>query len=408
MSELLNTNNITDNVLENGDSHIGPKVDSIAKIKVVGVGGGGNNTVHSMIKEGIKGVEFIVANTDEQVLNASIAQTILPLGNNERGLGAGANPEEGRRAAIQSKDLIKQTLEGADMVIIAAGMGGGTGTGAAPIIAEIAKELGALTVGIVTSPFSFEGAKRTDNATNGLEEMRKTTDSLIVISNNKLLEQYGGISLKDSFLYADKVLKQTVRTITDLIAIPALINLDFADVRTVMSGRGSALIGIGKESKGEDKAVKAAIHAISSPILEASIKGATDAIINVSGGNITLDDANKAVETIQQASGEKLNIIFGVSVNENLGDEIYVSVIATGLNDEEPKLTEEEIKAEVAKAVETMEISFENETTREILVTDPLPEEDKLSITDERELTNTTPFDDPEDDDDDLPTFLRR
>ncbi|MCP4392821.1 MAG: cell division protein FtsZ, partial [Alphaproteobacteria bacterium] len=326
MSELLNT----DNILNNSESHIGPKIDNIATIKVVGVGGGGNNTVHSMIKEGIQGVEFIVANTDEQVLNASIAQTILPLGNNERGLGAGANPEEGRKAALQSKDIIKETLKGADMVIVAAGMGGGTGTGAAPVIAEIAKELGALTVGIVTSPFSFEGTKRTKNAEYGLDGMRTATDSLIVISNNKLLEQYGGISLKDSFLYADKVLKQTVRTITDLIAIPALINLDFADVCTVMKDRGSALIGIGKESAGDDKAVKAAIHAISSPILEASIKGATDAIINVSGGNITLDDANQAVATIQQAAGEDLNIIFGVSVNENLGDEIYVSVIATG------------------------------------------------------------------------------
>ncbi|CAM9098088.1 cell division protein FtsZ [Mycoplasma marinum] len=405
MSELLNTDNILNTTSE---SHIGSKMDNIASIKVVGVGGGGNNTVHSMIKEGIKGVEFIVANTDEQVLNASIAQTVLPLGNNERGLGAGANPEEGRKAALQSKDMIKETLKGADMIIVAAGMGGGTGTGAAPVIAEIAKELGALTVGIVTTPFSFEGTKRTKNANHGLDGMKAATDSLIVISNNKLLEQYGGISLKDSFLYADKVLKQTVRTITDLIAIPALINLDFADVCTVMKDKGSALIGIGKESSGEDKAVKAAIHAISSPILEASIKGAKDAIINVSGGNITLDDANQAVETIQQAAGEDLNIIFGVSVNENLGDEIYVSVIATGLDSEEPKLSEEEIKAEVAKSVETMEISFENETTREILIEDPLPEEDKLTITDERELTNTTPFDDPEDDDDELPAFLRR
>ncbi len=405
MSELLNTDNILNTTSE---SHIGSKMDNIANIKVVGVGGGGNNTVHSMIKEGIKGVEFIVANTDEQVLNASIAQTILPLGINERGLGAGANPEEGRKAALQSKDIIKETLKGADMIIIAAGMGGGTGTGAAPVIAEIAKELGALTVGIVTTPFSFEGTTRTKNANIGLDGMRDTTDSLIVISNNKLLEQYGGISLKDSFLYADKVLKQTVRTITDLIAIPALINLDFADVCTVMKDKGSALIGIGKESSGEDKAVKAAIHAISSPILEASIKGARDAIINVSGGNITLDDANQAVATIQHAAGADLNIIFGVSVNENLGDEIYVSVIATGLNDKEPKLSEAEIKAEVAMAVETMEISFENEETREILIENPLPEKDKMTITDERELTSTTPFDDPEDDDDELPAFLRR
>ncbi len=389
-------------------ANVGKELDSVARIKVVGVGGGGNNTIHSMIKEGIKGVEFIVANTDEQILNSSTADTILPLGNNARGLGAGANPEEGKKAAIESKEVIQETLRGADMVIISAGMGGGTGTGAAPVIAEIAKEMGCLTVGIVTTPFSFEGTQRTSNATKGLDDMRSSTDSLIVISNNKLLQQYGGISLKDSFLYADKVLKQTVRTITDLIAIPALINLDFADVNSVMKDKGAALIGIGRESAGEDKAVKAAIHAISSPILEASIKGATNAIINISGGDsITLDDANKAVETIQQAAGNNLNIIFGVSINENLGDDIYVSVIATGLSTDAPKLSNDEIKAEVSKAVETMEIKLENENTREILIEDPLPEEDKLTITGEREIENT-PFDDPDDDNDELPAFLRR
>ncbi len=398
-----------ENKFQDHQSHIGNTMDSVAKIKVVGVGGGGNNTVHSMIKEGIKGVEFIVANTDEQVLNASNADTILPLGKGERGLGAGANPEEGKKAALESKEVIRETLKGADMVIIAAGMGGGTGTGAAPVIANIAKEMGALTIGIVTTPFSFEGTQRSKNSEVGLAGMKTSTDSLIVISNNKLLEQYGGISLKDSFLYADKILKQTVRTITDLIAVPALINLDFADVSTVMKDKGAALIGIGREAAGEDKAVKAAIHAISSPILEASIKGATDAIINVSGGTITLDDANKAVETIQLAAGRDLNIIFGVSVNEKLGDDIYVSVIATGLDNIKENLSEEEIKTEVAKAVETMEIELDNSLTREILVNDPLREEDKLTITDEHEISGSTPFDDPEDDDDDeLPAFLRR
>ena len=383
------------------------EMNAVAKIKVVGVGGGGNNTVHSMVKEGIKGVEFIVANTDEQVLNTSIAHTILPLGDKSaKGLGAGANPAEGRKAALESENVIRETLKGADMVIIAAGMGGGTGTGAAPEIAKIAKELGALTVGIVTTPFSFEGTQRQKNAEEGLSKIKESVDSLIVVSNDKLLKQFGGISLKDSFMYADKILKQTVRTITDLIAIPALINLDFADVTTVMKDRGAALIGIGR-ANGEDRAIKAAAHAISSPILEASIKGATHAIINISGGDITLDEANKAVDTIKQAAGSDLNIIFGVSIVENLGKDIQVSVIATGLQNEDPnQLTEEEIKNEAAKAIESLNIEFENDRTREILVTNPLPEEEKLSISEEVELQNS-PFDINDEDEDDLPAFLR-
>ncbi|GFR75188.1 cell division protein FtsZ [Elysia marginata] len=381
------------------------QVDAVAKIKVIGVGGSGNNTIHSMVKEGIKGVEFIVANTDEQVLNSSIANTILPLGNSAAGLGAGANPEEGKKAALESESIIDETIKGADMVIVAAGMGGGTGTGAAPIIAKQAKDMGALTVGIVTTPFSFEGTQRNKNAEIGLENMMQSVDSLIVVSNDKLLEQFGGISLKDSFMYADKVLKQTVRTITDLIAVPALINLDFADVTTVMKDKGNALIGIGR-ANGEDRAQKAAIHAISSPILEASIKGATHAIINISGGDITLAEASKAVDTIKQAAGSDLNIIFGVSVVESLANDIQVSVIATGL-DKDKQDNYEDIKDSVAKAVETMEIDFENDQTRELLVKDPLPEEEKLHITDEIELQNS-PFDVSDDDEDELPAFLRK
>ena len=381
-------------------------IDAVAKIKVIGVGGGGNNTVHSMIKEGIEGVEFIVANTDEQVLNSSIADTILPLGLNEsKGLGAGANPAEGRKAALESEDIIKETLKGADMVIVAAGMGGGTGTGAAPVIAKLAKEMGALTVGVVTTPFQFEGTQRTVNANEGLANMKDSVDSLIVVSNDKLLEQFGGISLKDSFMYADKTLKQTVRTITDLIAIPALINLDFADVTTVMKDKGSALIGIGR-ANGEDRSIKAAIHAISSPILEASIKGASHAIINISGGDITLDEANKAVNTVKQAAGSDLNIIFGVSINESLGKDIQVSVIATGIDEQNHKLSEDELKTEAAKAIDDLDVEFENEKTREILIRNPLPEEEKITITDEMEL-HTSPFDLNEDDEDDLPAFLR-
>lgn len=384
-----------------------PAIDAVAKIKVIGVGGGGNNTVHSMIKEGIKGVEFIVANTDEQILNQSIADTVLPLGKqNAKGLGAGARPSEGRKYALETEELIKETLQGADMVIVAAGMGGGTGTGAAPVIAKIAKEMGALTIGIVTTPFSFEGTQRTINANEGLDNLKDSVDSLIVVSNDKLLHQFGGISLKDSFMYADKVLKQTVRTITDLIAVPALINLDFADVTTVMKDKGSALIGIGRAT-GQDRAVKAAVHAISSPILVASIKGASNAIINISGGDITLQEASKAVETIKQAAGSDLNIIFGVSIVENLGQDLQVSVIATGLSkDTDEQITEEEIMSEATKAVEDLNVDFEDEKTREFLIRNPLPEEEKLSIEDELEIQES-PFDFDDDDDDALPSFLR-
>lgn len=381
-------------------------LDQIAKIKVVGVGGGGNNTIHSMIKEQIKGVEMIVANTDQQVLNNSPAEVLLPLGTSAKGLGAGANPDEGRKAALESEQLIKETLQGADMVIVSAGMGGGTGTGAAPVIAKVAKDMGALTIGVVTTPFSFEGTTRNKNAEEGIKALREVTDSIIVVSNDKLLKHYGGISLKDSFVYADKTLKQCIRTFTDLIGVPALINLDFADVVTTMKDKGTGLIGIGRAT-GDDRATKAAIHAISSPILDASIKGATNAIINISGGDLTLEEANAAVETIKQASGSDLNIIFGVSIVDNLGKDIQVSVIATGVDANQAQLTEEEIKAEAAKAVETLDIEFENEKTREILLTDVLPEEEKMKVEDEIELQNT-PFDIDDEDEDDLPAFLRR
>ena len=385
-----NNNNEVNNTVKQDDN-------VIARIKVIGVGGGGNNTIHSMIREGIEGVDFIVANTDEQVLNNSIAKTVLPLGQSAKGLGAGANPEEGRKAALESEDLIKASIKGADMVIVAAGMGGGTGTGAAPVIAKLAKEQGSLTVGIVTTPFSFEGTQRTKNAESGLEKMFESVDSLIVVSNDKLLEQFGGISLKDSFMYADKTLKQTVRTITDLITVPALINLDFADVTTVMKDKGAALIGIGRAT-GDDRASKAAIHAISSPILEASLAGASHAIINISGGNITLAEASKAVDTIKQAAGSDLNIIFGVSIVESLGKDIQVSVIATGLN-EDTEMSNEELKEQAAKAVETMDIEFENDKTRELLISDPLPEQEKQHITDEIKL-QSSPWEDEADDED--------
>lgn len=390
-------------------SHIGNKIDHIAKIVVIGVGGGGNNTVNSMIQEGVEGIKFICANTDEQVLKQFPPDMILSLGkNNAKGLGAGANPEVGKQAATESEKEIHDLLKDADMVIISAGMGGGTGTGGAPVIARIAKEIGALTIGVVTTPFVFEGTQRSQNAQLGLKEMKENTDSLIVVSNNKLLEQFGGISLKDSFLYADKIMKQTVRTITDLIAVPALINLDFADVKSIMKDKGMALIGIGRASGDQDRAIKAAVHAISSPILEASIEGATDAIINISGGDITLDDANKAVDTIQKASGSNLNIIFGVSINERLGKDIYVSVIATGLENTQVIQDTDSRKDEISKTISTIELDFESESSREDLVNDPLPEVDKMSVSDEYEFSNSKEEDEnTEDDEDDLPAFLR-
>ncbi len=319
--------------------------NSIAKIKVIGVGGAGNNAVNRMLEDEVMGIDFIVANTDEQVLNESKAKIKLILGKKiTKGLGAGANPQVGKEAAIESTEEIKSIVNGVDLVFIASGMGGGTGTGAAPVIAKIAREAGALVVGIVTTPFKFEGTKRTANATAGLIQFYENVDSIIIVSNDRLLLELGSIPLKDSFKYSDAVLKQAVRTITDLIAMPALINLDFADIKAVMENQGPALIGIGN-AKGENKAVEAAINAINSPILEASIDGAKNAIINITGGNnFTLEEANKVVDTIQNAANEKINILFGVSTNDELEDELIVSVIATGLKGTSRPQTLRELK----------------------------------------------------------------
>ncbi len=309
--------------------------NQVAKIKVIGVGGGGCNAVNRMVEENLQGVEFIVANTDSQVLAASSAPTKLILGKQtSKGLGAGANPETGKQAAIESETEIKEVLSGADLIFIAAGMGGGTGTGAAPEIARIAMETGALVIAIVTKPFRFEGRMRNSYAVQGVSELRKYVDSIIIISNDRLLEIIGGIPVKDSFREADNILKQGVQTITDLIAVPAVINLDFADVRTVMRGKGNALFGIGIGS-GPDKAIEAANKAITSSLLETSIRGAKDAIINVTGGTeVTLNDAYDAVDIVQQASGEDVNFIFGLAINEHLGDELIVTIIATGFDED--------------------------------------------------------------------------
>ncbi len=317
----------------------GLEMDQLAKIKVIGVGGGGNNAVNRMIESGVKGVDFIVANTDLQVLNNSKAPTKIQLGEDlTHGLGAGANPNVGKEAAMESKEELKKHLEGADMVFVTCGMGGGTGTGAAPVIADIAQEIGALTVGIVTKPFSFEGKKRMEQAINGLEELKKHVDTLIVIPNDRLRDIIDkSTPLLESFKEVDNVLRRGVQSISDLIAVAGLINLDFADVKAVMEKRGTALIGIGI-GVGENRAVEASREAVSSPLLETSITGATDAIINVTGGsNLTLFEVEEAAEEIRASANTDINTIFGAVINENLNDEIIVTVIATGFDDNEEK-----------------------------------------------------------------------
>ena len=313
------------------------ELDQLAKIKVIGVGGGGCNAVNRMIESGVKGVDFIVANTDFQILKTSLAPTKIQIGTElTNGLGAGANPNIGKEAALESKNEIEQALEGADMVFVTCGMGGGTGTGASPIIASIAQEMGALTVGIVTKPFSFEGKKRMEQAVAGLDELKKHVDTLIVIPNDKLRDLIDKTTpLLDSFKEVDNVLRRGVQSISDLIAVAGLINLDFADVKAVMQKRGNALIGIGI-GVGENRAVEAAKQAVASPLLETSISGATDAIINVTGGsNLTLFEVEEAAEIIRTSANTDINIIFGAVINENLNDEVIVTVIATGFDDKE-------------------------------------------------------------------------
>ena len=318
----------------------GLEMDQLAKIIVIGVGGGGNNAVNRMIESGLKGVEFIVANTDLQVLDKSKASKKIQIGKElTSGLGAGSNPQIGKEAALESKAEIEEALEGADMVFVTCGMGGGTGTGAAPVIANIAQDMGALTVGIVTKPFSFEGKKRMNQAIQGLDELKAHVDTLIVIPNDRLREIIDKTTpLVESFKEVDNVLRRGVQSISDLIAVAGLINLDFADVKAVMENRGNALIGIGI-GVGEGRATEAAKQAVSSPLLETSIDGATDAIINVTGGtNLTLFEVEEAAEVVRQSANTDINTIFGAVINENLKDEIIVTVIATGFEDKSEPL----------------------------------------------------------------------
>ena len=312
------------------------EMESLAKIKVIGVGGGGCNAVNRMIESGIEGVEFIVVNTDHQALHLSKAETRLQIGEKlTRGLGAGANPEIGKKAAEESREVLMNALRGADMVFVTAGMGGGTGTGAAPVIAEIAKELGALTVGVVTKPFRFEQKRRMNQAEMGVSSLKEKVDTLIVIPNDRLLEIVDrNTSMLEAFREADNVLRQGVSGISDLIATPGLINVDFADVKAIMTERGSALMGIGIAS-GENRATEAAKKAVNSPLLETSIDGARGVLMHISGGsNLSLWEVNEAADIVSSAADPDVNMIFGAVINPELQDEIMVTVIATGFENQ--------------------------------------------------------------------------
>lgn len=310
-----------------------PESEAAAKIIVVGVGGAGNNAVNRMVDEGIAGVEFIGVNTDKQALQSSKASTAMTIGEKlTKGLGCGGKPEIGTKAAEESAEDITAALQGADMVFVTCGMGGGTGTGAAPIIARIAKDMGILTVGVVTKPFRFEAKQRMKNAMEGIDALKNAVDTLIVIPNDRLLEIVEKkTSLPDALKKADEVLQQSVQGITDLINVPGLINLDFADVSAVMKDKGIAHVGIGK-AKGDDKAIEAVKIAISSPLLESTIEGATDVIINISG-DISLIEANDAASYVEELVGENANIIFGAMYDEDSQDEVSITVIATGIKE---------------------------------------------------------------------------
>lgn len=314
-------------------------MDGTATIKVIGVGGAGNNAVNRMIDAGIKNVEFISVNTDRQALQLSKASTKIQIGEKlTRGLGAGANPDIGAQAAEESRTEVAEALRGADMVFVTAGMGGGTGTGAAPIVAGTAKEMGILTIGVVTKPFTFEGKKRLAQAERGIESLKGKVDTLVVIPNDKLLQIIDRkTSIIEAFRMADDVLRQGVQGISDLIAVPGLINLDFADVKTIMLDRGMAHMGVGRAS-GENRAEDAAKEAIQSPLLETSIEGARGVIINITGGSdVGLHEANTAAELVQRSADPEANIIFGSVTDDSMGDEIQITVIATGFENEDEK-----------------------------------------------------------------------
>lgn len=347
-------------------------VDQFAKIKVIGVGGGGNNAVNRMIDSGVRGIDFIAMNTDRQALYSSRAEIKLQLGEKlTRGLGAGANPEIGSKAAEENRNEIMEALKGADMIFITAGMGGGTGTGAAPVVAEIAKELGVLTVGVVTKPFTFEGPKRLKKANNGIEELKDRVDTLVTIPNDRLLQIADKkTTMVEAFIMADDVLKQGIQGISDLIAVPNLINLDFADVKTIMQDKGIAHMGIGM-STGDNRATEAAKQAIKSPLLETSIEGAKSVLLNITGGeDLGIFEVNEAADLIRSAVDKDANIIFGAGIDETLKEEIKITVIATGFDTNSVAKNEEKLEKNESKTSDDIKEE----------VASSLDEEDELDI----------------------------
>ena len=380
----------------------------LAVIKVVGIGGGGVNAVNRMIELGLRGVEFIAINTDAQALLMSDADVKLDVGRElTRGLGAGADPEVGRRAAEDHAEEIEEALAGADMVFVTAGEGGGTGTGGAPVVARIAKSIGALTIGVVTKPFGFEGKRRSSQAEIGVASLKNEVDTLIVVPNDRLLEiSDRGISMMEAFATADQVLLAGVQGITDLITTPGLINLDFADVKSVMQGAGSALMGIGS-ARGADRSIKAAELAVASPLLEASIDGAHGVLISIQGGsNLGIFEINDAARLIQEAVHPEANIIFGAVIDDTLGDEVRVTVIAAGFDGGEP----------VQKVVETKRTNFVNpaagsETAQVAPAATAAAAAPAAAWTPEPEAVATAQadrtFDDDESNDLDIPDFLK-
>ncbi len=397
-------------------------MEQFAQIKVVGVGGAGNNAVNRMINAGLKGVEFIAVNTDKQALLSSKATTKIQIGEKlTKGLGAGSLPEIGERSAEESKEEIASTLKGADMVFVTAGMGGGTGTGAVPIITKIAREMGILAVCVVTKPFTFEGKQRSENAKKGIEKLKGTIDTLVIVPNDRLLQLADKkATMVDAFIMADDVLRLGVQGISDLIAVPGLINLDFADVKTVMTDAGLAHMGIGRSS-GEDRCIEAAKQAIHSPLLETSIDGAKKVLINITGGNnLGLIEVDSAANMIYEAADPNANIIWGAAIDENMGDEVMVTVIATGFDGSMPIRTSRYIEKMFNKTIEEEPaVANDDEITPaedEVVSVDIENEEDEYDLgSEKRSLEDFAGSDDTEEDEKDeeddgidIPNFLRR
>ena len=383
------------------------EMDNFAKIKVIGVGGGGNNAVNRMVEAQLKGVEFIAVNTDKQALYTSKAEYKIQVGEKlTRGLGAGANPEVGKKSAEESKDEIIKVLEGADMVFVTAGMGGGTGTGAAPVVAQLAKEMGILTVGVVTKPFAFEGKVRMKNAEQGIKDLKTKVDTLITIPNDRLLQiVQKNTSMLEAFSIADDVLKQGIESISDLIAAPGLINLDFADVQSIMKEKGLAHMGMGK-AQGENRAIEAATQAIQSPLLETSIKGAKGVLLNITGGaNLGLFEINEASTLVQESCDSEANIIFGATIKEDLKDDLVITVIATGFEDgQDMELDFNRNNNNMNQNQGFQQSHINNNMNRE--VQRPVMQEVKKEEEPEAKQNASSSY--IENDDMEIPTFLRR